>query len=268
VSTSVDDQETGLLEGFLAQIVVDEYADVPVVEQARPWAGRHWAAIPATLLIGLLIAIAAISTRSSDEQRQQTRDALVERVSVLTTTVSTQQERVDAQSADVDVLRAQVLDAGSVAGRADEIAALADVAGATQLAGPGLTVTIDDAVGAEAGSLNRVLDRDLQDIVNALWQMGASGVAVNDQRLTAATAIRGAGDAILVNYQPLTRPYVVSAVGTTTSGGRASGLDGLLTTLADDYGLVSDVSTGDVALPAGEVRAPRFATVDGGGQQQ
>ena len=65
------------------------------------------------------------------------------------------------------------------------MADLAARAGTGVLAGPGVTVTIDDAADAEAGSLNRVLDRDLQDIVNVLWRMGASGVAVNGQRLTA-----------------------------------------------------------------------------------
>ena len=129
------------------------------------------------------------------------------------------------------------------------------------LSGPGLTVTIDDAPDAEAGSLNQVLDRDIQDIVNVLWSMGASGVAVNEQRLTGATAIRGAGEAILVNYQPLTRPYTVTAVGTTTSGDEASALQLLLDGLSRDYGLVSQVTSGDVALPAGELRAPRFARV-------
>ena len=62
--------------------------------------------------------------------------------------------------------------------------------------------------------------------------------------------------------------FVMSAVGTTTSGGGASGLDGLLKTLADDYGLVSDVSTGDVALPAGELRTPRFARIAEGSSAQ
>lgn len=262
------EDEVGLLEGFIAQAVVDEYADVPP-DSARPPGMRwHWRAVPATLLIGVIVAAAVISTRSSDEERQATREALVTRVSALAAQVTQEQEIVDQQSAAVDVLREEVLAAGDAAGRGDEISALSDRAGAAELAGPGVTVTIDDAPDAAAGSLNRVLDRDLQDIVNALWEMGAAGVAVNDQRLSATTAIRGAGDAILVNYQPLTRPYLVSAVGTTTSGGEGSGLQQLLDVLTRDYGLVSQVATGDVALPAGQVRAPRFAVVDEGGLPQ
>jgi uncharacterized protein YlxW (UPF0749 family) len=93
-------------------------------------------------------------------------------------------------------------------------------------------------------------------------------VAVNEQRLTGFTAIRGAGEAILVNYQPLTRPYTVTAVGTTTSGDEDSALQLLLDGLSTDYGLVSEVGSGDVALPGGELRTPRFARVDEGSAEE
>ena len=38
-------------------------------------------------------------------------------------------------------------------------------------------------------------------------------MAINGQRLTSKTAIRFAGEAILVNFRPLTRPYVIAAIG-------------------------------------------------------
>ncbi len=59
----------------------------------------------------------------------------------------------------------------------------------------------------------RVLSKDLQVVTNALWEAGAEAISINGQRLTARSAIRFAGDAILVNYRPLTRPYVISAIG-------------------------------------------------------
>lgn len=257
--------EPGVLESFLAQVAVDEYAGVaPPGDERRPWTG-HWPSLLALVVIGLVVATAVISTRTSDEVRQQTREALVERVAGLSAAIEDRQAAVDEQSAAVELLRAEVLAAGAAAGAGGlETAGLAAQAGTTELSGPGLTVTIDDAPDAEAGSLNRVLDRDLQDIVNVLWSMGASGVAVNEQRLTGVTAIRGAGEAILVNYQPLTRPYIVTAVGTTTSGEEDSPLQVLLAGLRTDYGLVSQADSGDVALPAGELRSPRFARVDQG----
>lgn len=250
--------ERSVLEDFLQQAIADDYADASSERDARPWYRRHWVALPALLLIGAITATAVISTRASDEARQATRDALGERITALSGIVAGTQVDVDGQRQAVDALQDAVL-GGVVDEVQQEIEALDAAAGAVELAGPGLTVTIDDAPDAAAGSLNQVLDRDLQDIVNALWQMGAAGIAVNDQRLTGATAIRGAGEAILVNYQPVTRPYVITAVGTTTTGGEDSGLRQLLDLLANDYGLVSQVATGDVALPAGEVRTPRFA---------
>lgn len=50
-------------------------------------------------------------------------------------------------------------------------------------------------------------------MVNGLWQSGAEAVAINGQRLTALSAIRAAGDAILVDNRPLVPPYTVLAVG-------------------------------------------------------
>jgi uncharacterized protein YlxW (UPF0749 family) len=92
--------------------------------------------------------------------------------------------------------------------------ALLAATGATQLTGPGLEVRLADASGAAGRArANRVYDVDLQAVVNALWAAGARGVAINGQRVTGQTAIREAGQAILVNFQPVLSPYQVLAVG-------------------------------------------------------
>jgi uncharacterized protein YlxW (UPF0749 family) len=59
----------------------------------------------------------------------------------------------------------------------------------------------------------RVRDADLQDVVNGLWAAGAEAVAVDGQRLTALSAIRSAGESVLVDLRPLSPPYTVEAVG-------------------------------------------------------
>ena len=70
-------------------------------------------------------------------------------------------------------------------------------------------------VGADSrgDDLGRVLDVDLQEAANGLWQAGAEAVSINGNRLTSLSAIRGAGDAVLVDYRPLARPYVITAIG-------------------------------------------------------
>lgn len=262
-----DLDDASLLEDFLSSMVVDDYATVPVERPVDDRIGSRAAALLVAVVIGVIIVGALISASMTDAARQQTREALAERVTTLSRTVAEKQADVDQSAGVVDVLQQDILNATAEQGAVEERDRLSAVAATKELTGPGVVVVIDDAPDAEAGSLNRVLDRDLQDIVNALWQSGARGVAVNDQRLTEATAIRAAGEAILVNYQPLQRPYRVQAVGTSMTGNEDSGLTSLLDGLARDYGLVTEIRTGDVALPAGELRTPRFASSTEGGRQ-
>jgi uncharacterized protein YlxW (UPF0749 family) len=74
-------------------------------------------------------------------------------------------------------------------------------------------VTVQDAPEGSVTDGGRVLDLDLQQVVNGLWQAGAEAVAVNGQRVGPLTAIRSAEQVVLVNYNPVTSPYVVSAIG-------------------------------------------------------
>jgi uncharacterized protein YlxW (UPF0749 family) len=136
--------------------------------------------------------------------------------------VQRQARAVDGLAREVDGLRAAVARlrdaslAGTAAGaaltrqiRAEELAS-----GLVAVVGPGVRVTLDDAPVTDKGAKrNRVLDRDVQAAVNALWAAGAEAVAVNGQRLTAFSAIRQAGDAVLVDFAPLTPPYRIEAVG-------------------------------------------------------
>src|SRR3712207_4659812 len=96
-------------------------------------------------------------------------------------------------------------------------------AGAVPVTGPGLLVTLanadpdadEDPVGGgtQSDERGRVQDGDLQLVVNALWAAGAEAVSVNGQRLGPTTAIRFAGEAVLVDFRPVTNPYEVRAIG-------------------------------------------------------
>ena len=126
---------------------------------------------------------------------------------------------------------------------AAQLAEVELAAAGTAVTGPGVAVTVQDAeVDAVTGLVpegGEVLDRDLQLVANGLWQAGAEAVAVNDHRLGATTAIRAAGEAILLDLRPLVPPYVVTAVGDEgladrfDEGPAAAQLRGL----ARDYGL-------------------------------
>ncbi|MEP6815153.1 MAG: DUF881 domain-containing protein, partial [Marmoricola sp.] len=140
---------------------------------------------------------------------------------------------------------------------------LSTLAGAGQVSGPGVRVVVDDAVNA-ASDRNRVLDSDLQKLVNALWESGAEAISVNGQRVTNLTSIRQAGQAVNVNFRPLKAPYTVLAIGNpktipsrfaeTTHG--ATWFD-----LQRQVGLRFDMTTSDsLTLPASDRLDLRFAT--------
>lgn len=170
----------------------------------------------------------------------------------------------------VDTLRADVSARQRAALKKDggEQADLVSVlSGATDVHGPGVKLVVNDAKEASTGGdgtnpretsgfsdTGRVRDRDMQRVVNGLWESGAEAVSVNGQRLTALSAIRAAGDAILVDNKPLVPPYTVLAVG---DGQRLStrfqnSADGLyLHALQENYGIRTGISVeGDVRLSA------------------
>ena len=99
--------------------------------------------------------------------------------------------------------------------------------------------------------------------MNGLWAAGAEAVAVNGQRLTGLSAIRSAGDAILVDYRPLTRPYVVVAIGDPRSvqSRFVSGPAGqALRTLEQAYGITFSVQAVDrQSIPAASSGELRYA---------
>jgi uncharacterized protein YlxW (UPF0749 family) len=78
--------------------------------------------------------------------------------------------------------------------------------------GPGVEIVADDAAEAESDR-NKVLDSDLQKLVNGLWRAGAEAISINGERLTNLSAIRHAGSAITVNFRSLNRPYRILAIG-------------------------------------------------------
>ncbi len=100
------------------------------------------------------------------------------------------------------------------AARLDELAVMA---GTQALAGPGVVVHLADAAQVPSGTADvgayRIHDTDVQQVVNALFAAGAEAVSVNGDRLVATSPIRAAGATIVVNFQPLSSPYDVTAIG-------------------------------------------------------
>ena len=176
--------------------------------------------VPVVLAVmGLLVAVAAAEVRRSEPVAASQRAKLVAEIKSRTARTDALQRRVDALREETRRRRAAAL-ARSAAGRRahEEEAAAGRAAAATAVAGPALVVVLDDTARRNAAERRdgpdeaRVYDQDLQILVNGLWAAGAVAVAVNGRRLTPTTAIRGAGEAVLVDYRPLSAPYAVTAI--------------------------------------------------------
>ena len=124
--------------------------------------------------------------------------------------------------------------------------------------GPGITVVVADGPDAATDSAAFVQDSDLQMVVNALWAAGAEAIAINGQRLTATTAIRSAGSAILVDLVAVVGPYEVVAIGDQNrleTGLARSSAAQQLSALGSQYGIKTNVGTHkELLVPAGPTR--------------
>jgi uncharacterized protein YlxW (UPF0749 family) len=264
------DPSLALLESLIADALDPGYAaaaerqaqrtDVP---SPNPRRTARVSSLVSVVIVALVLTIAVEQVRASAPSVSKRRDALVDRVDAAGRDVSTLEQRVRTTTTDVDRLRRAALGSTANAGPADGLDRLSQLAGLTAVMGPGVIVTVDDAAAAspdaanggtdEGDDLGQVLDVDLQEVVNGLWEAGAQAVSINGHRITALSAIRGAGAAVLVDYRPLARPYVVSAIGPATlahafkSGHAGDDLEDL----HSGYGIRFDVEQqGEVTVPA------------------
>ncbi|TDD62460.1 DUF881 domain-containing protein [Actinomadura darangshiensis] len=232
-------------------------------------------------LTGTLVAVAGIEVHRSEPVAAERRSRLVDEIHARTAETDGLQHRLDRLRADTERRRAAALarsDEGRRArGRLTRAAAAAAAAPAT---GGGLVVTLADAPREDpaghpapdrAPGGGRVYDQDLQVLVNGLWAAGADAIGVNGQRLTATTAIRTAGEAILVDYRPLSGPYEVTALGDPgdlRDAFTGSAADRRLKALKDRFGIgYGTRRAGEVRLPAaGPLRLRHAVPRDEDGQ--
>ncbi|NHC14276.1 DUF881 domain-containing protein [Motilibacter deserti] len=232
------------------------------------------------LVVGLALTGAVLGVAAAQEREREPVDAAGR--AALAAEADERLAAVDDLQAAVRDLRARVEDArrgalsaaGGESALAERVEDLELAAGAKRVTGPGVVVTVDDperdaaGVGVEGDGAERVQDRDLQLVVNALWAAGAESVAVNGHRLTSLSAIRSAGAAILVDYVALTPPYSVSAIGDPQrlrDGFDSGDGGGLLRDLADAFGIRWSLDR-KAALdhPAASALSLRYASVADG----
>jgi len=214
------------------------------------------------VLAALVVTVGAAQARVSAPELEKERQELISRIDDGNGRADSLQRSVDTLRTDVGAKQRKALQKHG--GSDAEVAGL--LSGALPVHGPGIKLVVDDAKDTQDSDSGgprqssgfsdngRVRDRDLQRVVNGLWESGAEAVSVNEQRLTSLSAIRAAGDAILVDNKPLVPPYTLLAVGpgqklSTTFQDSADGQ--YLHVLQENYGVRTSISTQDeVRLPA------------------
>ena len=208
----------------------------------------------AAFLLGLLTVMAATQPRraSRDIRRLELVDL-----------IRAEDARVRRLRAAITDLRAQVteLERSDTAGLRElrgDVQDLALRAGGAALEGPGVTVLLDDSSSARSptGDPNDLVvhERDIQTVVNALWAAGAEAVAVNGERLTATSAVRCAGNTLLLHGALHSPPYRIDAIGDPVRLSESftvqPGVDRLVAA-AEAFGLGLEVQTGTVRIVSG-----------------
>ncbi|WP_329342650.1 DUF881 domain-containing protein [Streptomyces sp. NBC_01352] len=263
------DASMSLLTNVMDHSLDDGYAEAAARKEATGEGG-----LPKTLraklglaaglvLAALVVTVGAAQARVAAPVVAKEREELIDRIDRETEAADELEDSVDQLRDDVSARqRAALRDSGG----SDRAELVGILSGATEVTGPGVKLVVDDAKEATSGGdgdpretsgfsdTGRVRDRDMQRVVNGLWASGAEAVSINGQRLTALSAIRAAGDAILVDNKPLVPPYTVLAVG---DGKRLStrfqdSADGLyLHALQENYGIRTAISVeDDLRLPA------------------
>lgn len=256
----------GLLAYLTAHAVDDDYERLARSGATRRRASSaRTASVVALALFTLLLLTAASQTSRSAVSDAQERASLVSALEARRKTVAHDQDQVSRLQRQITHYRGLLVDNDNLSrGTRTALTVLGDLAGTSPVHGQGVTVTVDDAAHARSAR-QTVLDTDLQQLVNGLWEAGAEAVAINGQRITPLTAIREAGSAITVNYRSLDRPYVVEAIGDAatlpsrfadTSGGQ-TWLD-----LQQQVGLRFSVTTrSSLSLPGAPTPTLRYARV-------
>ncbi len=225
--------------------------------------------IVTALVLGFVLVVAALTLRPAGTTASRDKAMLIDQIQSRQDQSDALEAEGSSLSTEIQILQDAALGGGQPA-LTSEIARLALITGEVAAEGPGLVLTIDDAADASAArQLNprggnafaegRVSALDLQVISNGLWESGAEAISINGQRLTSRAAIRFAGEAILVDYRPLSPPYAITVIGepravqtrfaSTTAGS-------YLKALGDNYKIRSSVKTSD------RVVVPRSPSLD------
>ncbi|AZM54362.1 hypothetical protein DMA15_18815 [Streptomyces sp. WAC 01529] len=191
-------------------------------------AGRRIRWRPVRVLTGAVFALAGLIFFTSFNTAKGTNirtDASLLKLSDLIQERSHKNGALDESNGSLrdDVESLAQRDNGGTKADDARLKALEENAGTKELTGEAVTVTLADAPPDATAKLPGypepqpndlvIHQQDLQAVVNALWQGGAKGIKVMDQRLISTSAVRCVGNTLILQGRVYSPPYKVTAVG-------------------------------------------------------
>lgn len=211
-------------------------------------------------VLGILLATLFYTSQQAQKPLQSTRKQ--ELISI----IRELEAKRESLKGELDTLRKQLSSQekqaaaiqGTLATFTKDQERLSLAAGLLPLTGKGLTISLGDSptVPLNQNPNDYIIhDSDIRVVLNALWAAGAEAIAVNNQRIVSSTAIRCAGNTILINSTRCASPYIIYAIGDPSL--MARGLDTdldvarLLKQYSQSYGLKVDIKKSkEVVVPA------------------
>lgn len=170
---------------------------------------------------------------------QKERDGLKKQINELESKVSKYEESASKTSAVTKSLK-------------DELDKYKELAGLSDVEGPGVIVTINDSdkqlqPGQDQNAF-LVHDEDLLKVVNELRAAGAEAISLNDQRLISTSEIRCVGPTVNVNSVRYAAPYVIRAIGNPETLDAALKLKGGVVDTLSNWGIQISIKRSDKVL--------------------
>jgi uncharacterized protein YlxW (UPF0749 family) len=182
------------------------------VRNQRRLSGRLLTGL-ACLVAGLMITVSAINARGIDLRPARNTDlvSLIQSESRHNADLARQVTQLRTEVDRLAVSQDQTSSDAQLAQRSMQ-------AGLRPVAGPAVTVTLNDAPADVApegvdADLLVVHQQDIQAIVNLLWAGGAEAMTIQGQRVISTTGIKCVGNVVILHGVPYAPPYKIRAIG-------------------------------------------------------
>jgi len=208
-------------------------------------------------MIGLVAVILAFSftwlirsnvvNSSSDTVRQR-----LDQVQMSLSNEQSANEALMQQNSDLKAQLDQAAQSNNATkGLADMLAQTQLLAGLTDVAGPGVIVTLNDRSGTGVAgtytnpNFDLIHDEDILKVMNELRAAGAEALSLNDERILATSQIRCAGPVVTVNNSRYGTPFIIKAIGDPPTMESALEIPGGVQQTLQTFGLTCDITQSD-----------------------